>query len=168
MTLSPRQLSLVECEGWWTENSGETRDMKRIEGGKKAKAERKKHQKRSGRSTVRTESADWRRGGAAGATGRKPRLPLFPLFRLFLGGSSFCAAFPFLSTLSVGPQRASTSLSTTQHPPYLYSFDSLITAESIGNHHSVILWRFHYFLSNYQSFFATLLSPIRIKSKQQL
>lgn len=68
------------------ENSGETRDMKRIEGGRKAKAERKKQQHQKGGAVDQPRGrsqADWRRGGAAGATGRKPRLPLFPLFSTF-------------------------------------------------------------------------------------
>lgn len=150
--------------------------MKRIEGGRKAKAERKKQQHQKEERSINRADGVKLIGGEEAQ--REPRaenraclfflfFPLFPFCSA--GSSSFCAAFPFLSTFqSVGPQCASTSLSTTQHPPYLYSFDSSITVESIGTHHSVIWLRFHYFLSNYQSFFTTLLSAIRIKSKQQL
>lgn len=165
MTLSPRQLSLVESEGWWTENSGETHDMTRIEEGKQ-KQKGRSTRKRSGRSTGRSQLI----GGEEEQ--REPRAEnracLFFLFFPLVSAAaplSGAGPFPFLSTWSVGPQAASTSLSTTQHPPYLYSFDSLITAESIGSDHSVIWRRSHAFLVNYQSFLATLLSAIRDELK---
>lgn len=109
--------------------------MKRIEGGRKAKAERKKHQKDE-RSINRADGVQLIGGEEEQ---REPRAEnraclFFLVFHFFLRGLPFLCGLPFLrlSTLSVGPQCASTSLSTTQNPPYLYSFDSLITAESIG------------------------------------